>query len=283
MNTLITTKLLKISWALIGGFAVFLLSGNSAYASNGSSIATFWKSTGHVQESKTWDLSEIEKLKRASSREKDPRSGKMIKWEGVLFSTFLDKVLDGLSVENRAQIDLVVVKGANGDRATIPRALITKYPLLLAYRSDHHSEVGNKRGLFSVVPWTTKPKIRNEDLPLETYFVPSIEQIELTSYRDRYSPFFLKRRTDPSAMRGEKLFVQNCTHCHSGGRPPVLRANQVETTPKKPHTGNSSGAGMAERLTEKDWKSIVRYLNAYVTENPVSAGGFFSGRSTAVK
>ena len=239
-------------------------------------LKAIWSSLGKSQDLKTWSLAELEKLKKVVTKEKDPNTGKVTRFEGFLVSSLLDKALEGLTVENRALVDLVVFKGKNGVRATIPRALISKYPLVLAYHWDKEGMADSREPLFSVIPWSTHPKILNEDLPLETYFIPHVAQIELTNYRERYQPLFLKRRTDPSAMRGEKLFVQNCTGCHSGNRPPNLSA-KVEGTAKKPHAGRISPmSGMAEKMSDRDWKSIVQYLQAYQVENPVQAKGFFS-------
>jgi hypothetical protein len=282
LGRLVTTLLpakTRLLLFFIAGLTVFP---GLSRASESYRLTTSWVGAGRTQELKSWELSDLSKLKRVASREKDPLTGKMIKWEGVLVSTVLDKVFEGLSVENRAQIDLVVLRGLNGERAMVPRALILKYPIMLALQWEaSHSSAENRGPIYSVVPWSTRPKILSEDLPLETFFIPRVAQIELTSYRERYNPFFLKRRTDPSAMKGEKLFVQNCTYCHSSGRPPSLAS--VGPDIKKPHVRSRPGGGLAERISEKDWKSILRYLNAYVAENPVSASNFFPSPHTAVK
>lgn len=280
---------MKTKWLAKTGVLLFWTSGILALpalagATESYRLTATWSGTGRNQQLKTWELSELSRFKKVVSHEKDPLTGKIAKWEGVLVSTVLDKVLEGLSAENRAQIDLVVLRGANGEKAMVPRALISKYPIMFAMqRETHHSGLENRGPVYSVVPWSTRPKILNEDLPLESYFIPHVAQIELTSYKDRYSPFFLKRRTDPSAMRGEKLFVQNCTSCHASGRPPSIANLSFEGGMKKPHAKIRSGGGLAERLSERDWKSILRYLNAYGVENPVSASNFTPFTHTAVK
>lgn len=248
-------------------------------------LTSSWVGVGSNQELRSWELSELSKLKRVVTHEKDPVSGKIVKWEGVLVSTVLDKILEGLTVENRAQIDLIVLRGAKGEKAMVPRALISKYPIMFALQWENsHRSTENRGPIYSVVPWSTRPKILSEDLPLDTFFIPHVARIELTSYRERYSPFFLKRRTDPSAMRGEKLFVQNCTGCHSSGRPPALGSLSGDNGMKRLHIRPRPGGGLAERLSERDWKSLLRYLNAYSAENPVSsASNFFPSTHTAVK
>jgi hypothetical protein len=218
-----------------------------------------------------WNLGELSQLKKAYSREKDPKTGRMIKWQGVLVSTLIDRVLETLPVEHRAQVDLIVIKGANGEKALIPRALLSKYPLLIAYDWDlNRSPAEDQRGpLYSVVPWSSKPKILDEDLPIEKYFISQVNQIELTNYRDQFSTLFLKRRTDPSAMRGEKLFVQNCTSCHSMNRGGIGSVGLTdERKAQKFASDGHPPVGVALRLSERDRQSIMRYLNAHRTENP---------------
>ncbi len=238
-------------------------------------LVAVWTEAGLNQDLKSWTLSELSKFKKMESREKDPVSGKLVKWKGVLLSNVIEGVLGDLSPENRAHIDLVVLKGGAGSRALIPRSMITKYPVMLALQTrtpDADLSIQSRGPIYSVVPWSTKPKILDEGLPLENYFIPNLERIELTSYKDRFSSLYLRRRTDPSAMRGEKLFVQNCVSCHAEGDAKVYKFAQID-----PSVGVAHPAMKAVlKLSEKDKKSLISYLNAYKVENPgppsVSAG-----------
>ncbi|MEO5970427.1 MAG: hypothetical protein ABIQ95_10915 [Bdellovibrionia bacterium] len=233
-------------------------------------LVAVWAEAGLNQDLKSWTLSELSKFKKTESRERDPNSGKLVKWKGVLLSHLIDKVLVDLSPENRAHIDLVVLKGGAGNRALIPRAMITKYPVMLALQTSTPDSgmpdlaFQNRGPVYSVIPWSTKPKILDEGLPLENYFVSNLERIELTSYKDRFSSLFLKRRTDPSAMRGEKLFVQNCIGCHADGDTKVYQFGQVGSTAAAEHPAMKA----VLKLGEKEKKSLVSYLNAYKAENP---------------
>ena len=245
-------------------------------------LVAVWAESGHNQQLGSWTPADLSKFRKRVSREKDPETGKLVRWEGVQLATFLDKVLNSLTVEQRAQIDLVILKGASGEHAVIPRALVSKYPLMLALPGSEAMESQQKGTIYSIVPWTSHPKILSEDLPLKSYFVPRLFRIELTSYRDRYSPFFLKRRTDPSAMRGEKLFVQNCVTCHSSSKTPLafmIEESTLQKLSSAGHPGGEKGSDKgSSRLSPKDWQSIGRYLNAYKQENPSNSKGFVTVR-----
>jgi len=174
-------------------------------------------------------------------------------------SSLLDSVLESLPNESRAQIDLIVLKNRAGQSAFIPRAMISKYPLMLAFQGDLLSDLSK---IHSVVPWNSKPKILREDLPIESFYMSDITQFELTNYHDRFSSFFLKRRTNPSAIRGEKLFIQNCVSCH--------RVERSLPQLTKAALGHPTGTA-SFKLTERDRRSIICYLEAHRLENPVSA------------
>jgi hypothetical protein len=227
-----------------------------------------WTSQGQHQTLLNWDPSNFQKLKWITASEKEPATGKMLKWSGVVVSQLLDMVLEELPLESRAQVDLLVLKNELGQVAFLPRALIIKYPFLFAH------EVGVPgQTIHSVVPWSSRPKIMKEDVPIENYYMANVTHVELTSYKDQFSHFFLKRRTDPSAIRGEKIFVQNCVSCH---RSENLRSeNLTERLTSKVH----SREDVASKLVGRDRRSIVRYLEAYALENPValSHGGAVGG------
>jgi hypothetical protein len=256
----------------------FIQNGRAVQRVEAPHLKVVWSAAGINQDLKDWAISDLQRLKRVSSREKDPTTGKIVQWDGILLSQFIEKVLADLPNEKSAQIDLVILKSLTGESALIPRALVSKYPMMLAL--DWNGMAKDSRGpIYSVVPWTSKSRIMNEDLPLEKYFIPQVSKIELTNYRDRYSDLFLKRRTDPSAMRGEKLFVQNCVSCHSGGHGSDLGAglNAVLMTgiAEKQHEKKFVSAGHpptkgTSSLSDRDRKSVVRYIDAFRSENPVS-------------
>lgn len=223
-------------------------------------FSVFLNSLGSERELRKWDAELLHNdLHQTGSIEKDPLTKTVAKWKGVLLNDVISKALETLPPDLKAQVDLIILKNDQGSQAMFPRSLVTKYPLLLATRRNneelHSSQV--------VVPWTSSPKILNEDLPLESFFISNLTRIELANYREKYTLFFLKRRTDPSAMRGEKIFVQNCTACHAAGRGPSIseipndiRVRTLASAGHPPVAGNP-------KLTGRDFKALINYLDAY--------------------
>ncbi len=213
------------------------------------------KMGGEAQLLRTWGLRDLHELKSSHSKEIDPATRQLTPFRGVLLSQLLDRSMDSLSVEKKALVDLLVFKNAAGGEVVLPRSVVTRYPVLVALHDREAS---------LVMPWTSKPKIQQEGLPVEKLFLPKITQLHLTNYREKFSGVFLKRRTDPLAMRGEKIFVQNCLSCHSDGQARRLGASGHPTAPGAPN------------LSEKDLRSLVNYLQAYRGENPTSGTSQFT-------
>jgi len=218
----------------------------SLFPQGASALNVIWSDAGQQRVLKTWSLEQLHGYKMTSHHEKDPESGHILSWKGVVLSRLLEEAAASLTVEERARIDLVIVQGV----AAIPRAMILKYPFLLAIDDN-----ASRGPLYSVVPWTSKPKILNEVLPLERFFVSHVDKIELTNYADRYGSLYLKRRTDPLAIRGEKLFVQSCVNCHSGGTQNSINFGNVGSK----HPPVKGVFPLVEHLK----RSISRYLDAY--------------------
>ncbi len=205
-------------------------------------LNVIWTATEPTVPVKTFSPEDLKKLKTSSTTELDPTTGKKTKFSGVLLSDVIDQALKGTGNERKAQIDLVVLKNARGAFALIPRSFIVKYPLMLAREGDRS---GDHHNLRSVVPWTSHPKTRSEALPLETYFVSDVNEIDLANYQEKYGQVFLKRRTEPLAIRGEKIFVQSCLSCHDsssgiskardwvGTHPPVHGAPELDERAKR--------------------------------------------------
>jgi hypothetical protein len=261
----------KFLWGVAVGFLAW--AGTQAYAGQvdpSFHLVMTWNSSAGQQDLKSWSMSDLGQFKKISSRERDPLNGKVIKWDGVLLSQLVDKAIESLPIESRAQIDLVILKGETGAIALVPRAFISKYPMMIALgrnTADSESWESTRGPIYSVVPWTSKPKILNEDLPLDSFFIPQLSRIELGNYRERYSSLFLKRRTNPVAMRGEKLFVQNCASCHSpdqGGGPSATFLNE-QTAKKFATSGHPPLRNI--KFNPHVRKSIGSYFNAFYGEN----------------
>lgn len=236
-------------------------------ASGDYRLTATWEQGGIREEIKAWSLNDLSGLKKVSTQERDPMTGKLSQWNGVLLSQVVDHAMQTMPAERKAQVDLVVLKNTAGGQAFIPRALIVKYPMLLALQRDQKS-LGDLGPVYSVVPWTSKTKIQQEGVPLEKFFLPQVTQVELTNYRERYSGLYLKRRTDPAAMRGEKLFVQQCVTCHADRQnPTILELASGEKTREVASAGKHPEVKGTPSLTDKDKRSLKSYLEAYRAEN----------------
>jgi hypothetical protein len=219
---------------------------------------------------KSWDLPTFQKLKGMSTREKDPETGEVVNWRGVSLSYLVDQALDGLSIEEKAKVDLVILRNSAGQQAFVPRSFIQHYPVLLAWERGSRGPLGQRGPWYSIVPWTSKPKILEENLPLERYFVPSLAEVELTNYRNLYGAFLLKRKTDPSAVRGEKLFVQNCMGCHTPNQVPQIAISDPGKSPVIASQGEHSMVKGAPRLADRQWRALINYFDAYKAEGSAS-------------
>ncbi|MFZ9596242.1 MAG: hypothetical protein ACO3A2_09210 [Bdellovibrionia bacterium] len=253
-------RVMRVAVATCWIHSFMISTGLASQSRDAFRLITAWTESGKNQELQAFTLSELAHLKKTQSQERDPVHGKMVKWKGVLLLSVVEKALDQLSAESRAQIDLVVLKGAQGSRALLPRSILTKYPVFLAFTQD--SPFSDRGPLYSIVPWSSRPRIVEEGLPLGTYFVPQVERIELANSHDQFGELYLKRRTDPSAMRGEKLVVQNCVSCHQPGETRVFQFSELSRLSLGGHPQGNS----VFQVNEKTKKSISSYLNAYQAE-----------------
>lgn len=151
-----------------------------------------------------------------SLRERDPATGAIAQWKGARLSSLIDSAIATLAPEQKAHIDWIVLHARSGREVLLPRWVATKYPVLLASSRD-----GKTIAPMSVLPWTSRASLAQEELPLDAFFVSDLTRIELTHAPMRMGSVFLKRRTDPIALRGEKLFTKNCAACHAGTPGPI--------------------------------------------------------------
>jgi hypothetical protein len=240
----------------------FLMAGArplSAGETSSASLRLTWKNGTAERVLGDFVVSELPAGAQRRSKEKDPKTGELVTWEGISLSWLLDHAIERLSVEEKAAIDLVILIGKNGERAIIPRGIVVRDPLILALRRAG-KEVGERGPIYSVVPWSTSNKLGQEPLPLERYFVPSIERVELTNSKLFYEPFFLSKRSDPRAVRGERLFVQTCMACHDSGRRKKDFPLTLETAAThKPVTG-------LPKFTALDSAALKAYFKTYLSE-----------------
>lgn len=214
-----------------------------------------------MQPLKAFSVEEISHFRKLSSSETDPSTGKSVRWDGVSLGEIIDATLKDFPNERKAQIDLVVLKNAAGGEALIPRSFIVKYQVILATKKDHKA----LPGLDSVPPWTSKSKSRSEGLAVETFFLEGVTEIDLANYRQRYGTVFLKNRMEPTALRGEKTFIQNCLSCHDGAK----GENGIAEA-RKPFTTHPDIKG-APKLDDHERRALKAYLDIYDTENPAKS------------
>jgi hypothetical protein len=220
-------------------------------------ITVVWTATQAAQVPTVFSSADLTHIKRLSSSETDPETGKSARWDGISLGDLIDRTMKSIPNEKKAQIDLVVLKTATGAEALVPRSFIVKYPMLLANRKDHQPLIGFE----SVAPWTSQSKVRSEGLPLETYFLKGVTQVELGNYRERYGSVYLKSRKEPTALRGEKIFIQNCLSCHDGAKGETGIAEARRSMDQHPTVAG------APKLDERDRRSLKTYLETYQAEN----------------
>jgi hypothetical protein len=215
---------------------------------------------------KTWGSSDLNSLKKmtlteaagpASGTEPKPglvgRSGQKTEWHGAGLGEILDQSLATLPPDQKAQVDLVMFGANGGHELRIPRSLITKYPILVT--------ASPKGGATIVFPLKSRSRIVGEGVPIQG-LLDGVTQITLSSYRDQYSRLLLKHRMDPSAVRGEKAYLQNCLGCHGADAgfvaPDEARSQKLEAYLSH---GHPSTSGLM-KLDERDAKALQSYIVA---------------------
>jgi hypothetical protein len=242
-------------------FATLILLATPAALAADPVLNVVLKSGAAEKPLKTWDGAALKKLKNLSSQEKDPVTGEIVSWKGVSLAALIDQSLESLTVEERAKIDLVILKNEAGAQAFVPRSLINLYPVLLAW--DRSGGLGTRGPWYTVVPWSSRPKMLKEILPFERYFMPSLTRVELANRQSLYGAYYLSNRGNPSAMRGEKIFVQNCLGCHSPDQVPKITTADSENRGVASRAEHAKGA---PKLDARDWRALLSYFAEYRAE-----------------
>lgn len=240
-------------------FGIFIFSSAHAFAHK---VEVYYRS--ETSPLKDFDLSNLGPIKTQESTERDPSTGNKSRFSGPKLHDLIEKSMEGLSAEKKANIDLVILKTQNGGSAYFNRAFLVKYPVLLALKKDR-SELGAP---LSVVPWDSKPKVKSEKIPLEPLFLSGVTRIELANAQERFKSFYLKKRTDPAAVRGERFFMQACVSCHNGNGLKIETISQEARSKRLSESGHPSiGSSRAFKLEDSDRRYLVSYLNAYRGEH----------------
>lgn len=217
---------------------------------------------------KNFELRELEARPLSSLTEKDPLangSKESVKFQGLSLSLLIEEATQTFSAADRSDTDLVVLKTRAGREVLMPKAFLVKYPQIQVALKKNGQSLGAQSPRL-ILPATTNAKIQKENMLLEPMFVSELASITLSSYERRYGSFFLKRRTDPAAMRGEKLFLQNCVTCHT--QPAVAMAaltssEKIQKVAQGEHPDVPGNHGLSAIFDKKAIRSLVSYLEAF--------------------
>jgi hypothetical protein len=245
----------------------FIASISLANLATAAEVKTVWNASAEKHALKTWSMAEIQKLKSLTHHEKDPATGHPGSWKGPEMSAVVDKTMESLPADQRAQVDLIILKDSAGKEIRIPRSLIVRFPVLLSPQNN---------GAKLVLPLSSKPKIWEEGLPLGLYQLHDVTEIEFANSHNLYGSYFLKSRKDPLAVRGEKIFVQNCLSCHAGNT--QSEPLGFEKSARKLASASHPEVKNAPQLKTREMKALISYLDAFRLENPAAAGGALTGK-----
>ncbi len=246
---------------------------SGAFAGLGNANAALqiaWESptTPAPQVLRDFTLEDLEKKKALVLTEIDPlaKGGKeSAKFYGPSLSALMEETTKALSAADRATTDLVVLKTRSGKEALMPKAFLVKYPQIQLALKKNGQTLGAEAPRV-VLPATSNSKIKSENILLEPLFVSELTEVTLTSYEKRFGAFILKRRTDPAAMRGEKMFLQNCVGCHSQPQTALASlasAAQVEKIANGQHPEVFGVHDFKSIFDKKSTRSLASYLEAF--------------------
>jgi len=209
-------------------------------------------------------LDELAKKKQVELAEIDPKSGTKTRFKGVSLSALVDQSATALSAEDKSHIDLVILKSRDGKSVLMPRDFLQKYPSIQLALAQDGKPIGDDAPRV-ILPATTNAKMQKENLVLDPLFVSRLSEVKLTSYQFYFADLYLKKRTDPSAVRGEKIFMQNCVGCHGGpGGAPTAHAiaapDRMAALSSKGHPAVPGGSKLKGILGARQ----VRYLSSYL-------------------
>jgi len=204
----------------------------------------------------TWRPEDLKKLPTRRIQETFPGNSKKTSFEGPTLDQIITQTLNHhLTVEERALIDLVVLKEKSGKEIFIPRSFITKYPVVY------------DRGQVTP-PTSTRPKASDENLPVKSYFLKEVFEMDLAYSKERFGKVYLKNRSDPGAVRGEKFFVQTCLGCHGSTHHQKVYESVLSQPNNVEKLQNHQNVVGFPQLNKKVIQSLASYLQAYAKENP---------------
>ena len=229
-------------------------------------IKVVWRQGSQDRTLKSWYLEELLQWHLVKKRERDPKGGAASDWAGVDLENLVDLGLKGLAIEEKATIDLLILRTLEGGEFLIPRSFIKKYPVLLAFLKN--GDYLNVEAPFSSIPpLSSYTQTGMEVYPVQRFFVPAVKEIILTNSHDRFPYAFLTRRSNPAALRGEKVFVKTCMNCHSQAefpKPSQLAKKAIEAGELFPKQ-HQKVQGMPE-LNYKQALGLKAFFKAHLSE-----------------
>jgi hypothetical protein len=161
----------------------------------------------------------------------------------------IDESTKNLSLNDRADVDLISLYGPKGVAARIPRFMIWRGFLKLEL--DHGS-------------LNSKSESNRLLVPAEFFRVVGIQKIELSKTSIIYPGTKLRLRTNPAASRGEKLFTQSCLACHGLGAAPKLAV--ADLTQGALEQFNTKHKTWFMSLDAKAMRGLAAYRDALASE-----------------
>lgn len=180
-------------------------------------LKVVWKRDRDEKTLKAWTPQQIEAMGIKATKERDPQNGSVVTWRGPYFNDWVTSVLEELDAQERAAVDLVIIKSQKGSEVRVPRALIQRYPFVFATSRSGKALPPERGPLMVIPPWTSRSALRLEPVPVDRYMVEQVTEVELTNYRTLFGKMYLERRSNPTALMGEKTAVQTCMSCHQAG------------------------------------------------------------------
>jgi hypothetical protein len=237
-------------------------------------LTAVWNPPGQAeQQLQAWSNDDLRALRSTTTSEREADSRSVTRWRGVSLGKLVEAALGKLPPESKARVDWVILTTSNGTKATIPRSFLDKYPLLLALQRG-----GETLEPSVVVPWTSHPLLLKERLPVESYAVHGVVKLELANSRELFSSVVLKRRTDPAAIRGEKLLVETCVACHAS-KPPNWVGALTETKGAFIHPAVRG----APRLGDRDQRALASFGEELRREAPPAPAAAVNSAVPAVR
>lgn len=178
-------------------------------------VRFFYSVSEQVRDLRAFTVGELEKLKPSWVNEKDPLSGKTGRWRGHAIHLLVDEVIKALPPEEKAKVDLLILKARDGKESLIPRAFTVRHPYYLVFGTPKAPIPDGLGPFFSLLPLKSlQAGLEKDGLPTERFLLHQIEQVELANMKDRFGMLTLQKRSDPVAVRGEKVFLNSCLTCH---------------------------------------------------------------------